>query len=397
MEIKAPGLKWIQRRASRTPTWVASVSGYEPATVNLAHLRDEPEQMAAKCALLQAEMNAWKVGIRDRTVSFDGTLRTLLSKYHTEPDSPYFSLRPGSRHPYDFYISRLMQEVGDRRLDKINGVDLKRWHKAWSNDGEKLAASKMMRAVLDAAVSYGIMCRLPACVDLREVLKVTSRKLPNPRRREQTVTANQVAMLRAAAHADGRPSSALAYALVFETTLRLWDVIGQWVPIDSPGISDVMRPRLKKKWFGVRWEDIDDSLVIRFMPSKTSQKTGMSITFPLSRAPMVMEELAHWPEADRSGPIVVYEGTGEPYFSNWFGEKWGKDRAAAGISSKVWARDLRASGITEARAAGISTDDASKVAGHASTKTTAAVYDRANLEAAERFADARVSKRKSTQ
>jgi integrase len=69
---------------------------------------------------------------------------------------------------------------------------------------------------------------------------------------------------------------------------------------------------------------------------------------------------------------------------------WARDRKTVGLSPKVWARDLRASGITEARAAGVSTDDAAKVAGHSSTKTTRAVYDRAVLAAAERFAKARV-------
>lgn len=81
--------------------------------------------------------------------------------------------------------------------------------------------------------------------------------------------------------------------------------------------------------------------------------------------------------------------------SNYFAEFCREDRKAAGISDNVWARDLRASGISEARAGGVATDDAAKVAGHASTKTTAAVYDRANLEAAERFAEARVAKRNS--
>ena len=72
---------------------------------------------------------------------------------------------------------------------------------------------------------------------------------------------------------------------------------------------------------------------------------------------------------------------------------WSRDRKAAGLPGHVWARDLRASGISEARAAGVATDDAAKVAGHASTKTTSAVYDRAALEAAERFAEARAKKR----
>ncbi|OJU05887.1 MAG: hypothetical protein BGN83_14690 [Rhizobium sp. 63-7] len=392
-ESSAPGLKWIKRKASKTPIWVASAKGYEPRTVNLSHLRDEPEHLMAKCALLQAEMNAWKVGLKDKDRSFDGSLKSILEKYQNEADSPYFALRPKSRKPYDFYLSRLMHEVGDRRLDKITGVDLKRWHDSWSEGGTRLAASKMMRAVIDAAVSYGVMCRITPCIELREVLKAASRKLPNPKRREVVITAAQVAALREAAHAAGRPSSALAYALVYETTLRLWDVIGQWVPVDSDGISDIVNPRTGNKWFGLRWEDIDDALVLKYMPSKTSMKTGLSVTYPLRAAPMVMEELAYWPADKRTGPVIAYEMNGRPYLSEVFSSMWSRDRKAAGLPGHVWARDLRASGISEARAAGVATDDAAKVAGHASTKTTSAVYDRAALEAAERFAEARAEKR----
>lgn len=392
-EIKAPGLKWISRRASRTPIWVASVKGYAPKTVNLAHLRDEPEQMVAKCALLQAEMNLWKAGDRERICGFDGRLKSILEKYQNEPDSPYFALRPKSRKPYDFYLARLIHEVGDRHVDKITGVDLKRWHDSWSEGGKRLAASKMMRAVIDAAVSYGVMCRITPCIELREVLKAASRKLPNPKRREIVITADQVVALRLAAHAAGRPSSALAYALVYETTLRLWDVIGQWVPVESPGISDVVNTRTGNKWFGLRWDDIDEDLVLRYMPSKTSMKTGLSVSYPLNRAQMVMEELAHWTADKRTGPVVVYEMNGRPYLSEVFSSMWSRDRKAAGLPGNVWARDLRASGISEARAGGVATDDAAKVAGHASTKTTSAVYDRATLEAAERFADARSKRR----
>lgn len=395
-EIEAPGLKWIQRRASRTPTWVASVKGYEPRTVNLAHLRDEPEQLSAKCALLQAEMNAWKAGLKGKESEFDGTLGALLKKYQTEQDSPYFALRPHSRKPYDHYLPKLIAVVGDRRLDKITGIDLKRWHEGWSDGGKHLAASKLMRAVVDAAVSYGIMCRLDACIELKEVLRAASRKLPNPKRREVVITADQVIALRTAAHEAGRPSSALAYALVYETTLRLWDVIGQWVPTDSPGISDVVNTRTGNKWFGLRWEDIDEQLVLRYVPSKTSMKTGLAVTYPLSHAPMVMDELSHWPTEKRTGPVVVYEMNDRPYLSEVFSSMWSRDRKAAGLPSNVWARDLRASGISEARAGGVATDDAAKVAGHASTKTTSAVYDRAVLEAAERFAEARTNRRNPT-
>jgi len=76
-------------------------------------------------------------------------------------------------------------------------------------------------------------------------------------------------------------------------------------------------------------------------------------------------------------------------------QRWSVDRKAAGLPVGLWARDLRASGITEGRASAASLDDASKVAGHTATKTTKK-YDRAVLEAADRFADARVKGREQS-
>ncbi|MGO4836355.1 hypothetical protein AB4144_29340, partial [Rhizobiaceae sp. 2RAB30] len=76
-----------------------------------------------------------------------------------------------------------------------------------------------------------------------------------------------------------------------------------------------------------------------------------------------------------------------------FANRFAKDRTAAGLDKSFWAWDLRASGITEGRAADASTDDAAKVAGHSSKRTTAKIYDRAVLEAADRFAEARLKGR----
>ncbi|WP_181173912.1 tyrosine-type recombinase/integrase [Mesorhizobium sp. B2-5-7] len=300
--------------------------------------------------------------------------------------SNFHKLRPASRGVYLHYLGQIEKEIGSRTVGDVSGLDLKEWHVRWSSDGRHLAASNMCRAVLLAVVAFGVEARLAGCAELAVSLRAANRNLPNPKRRESVITAEQVVALRAAAHADKRPSSALAYALVYETTMRLWDVI-----------------------LGMQWEDIDANLVMRHVPSKTSTKTGLAITYPLTRAPMVVEELVfagairleqangidRYVLADRPvGPMVVCEGTGRPYLASSFREQWRKDRNAAGVPANVWARDLRASGITEGRASGVSTDDAAKVAGHASTKTTAAVYDRATLEAAERFADARAAYRK---
>jgi integrase len=54
-------------------------------------------------------------------------------------------------------------------------------------------------------------------------------------------------------------------------------------------------------------------------------------------------------------------------------------------------------GITEGRAADASTDDLAKIAGHTDKKTTARIYDRAQIEAARRVAAARLAHRKKTE
>lgn len=402
---KPKGLVWRKTKNGRTPYWRSPDKEFPLGHhVNLSALAEHPALLGARCQALQAEYDAWKMGVAGHVTVNDETIGAILHNYRSDPDSTFHKLRHGSKHPYSYYLERLDDQIGKRRLDTVTGLDLQRWHNEWSKSGQHLAAAKMMRAVLDAAIAFGIMRSKPgspglrALTELRIIFKTTSRKLPSPKRREFTISAEQVVALRQSAHADGRPSMALTYAMVFETTLRLWDVIGQWWPLDSALVTDVIAApsgsrKHTKKWFGIRWEDIDENMVLRYTPSKTSEKTGLAITYPLTKAPMVLDELAHWPVEERQGPIIVYEGTGEPYSSSYFAEKFRIDRKAAGISSLVWARDLRASAISEARAGGVATDDAAKVAGHSSTKTTAAVYDRAALAASERFADARVKGR----
>jgi integrase len=396
-KLKAPGLKWMKRVGGRIPVWVADEadvkSGYQPKTVNLSFLGNDPDLIIAKCNALQTDMLLFRAGHRTRKMEFDGTVRSLLYLYQNHEESPYHQLKPGSLRPYNHYLGRLEHHIGVRRVDGIDGIDIRRWHKQWSTDGKHLAAAAMVRAVLEAAVSFGVMMRLKGCSDLLVTIQEARRKLPGPRPRKAVLTPDQIVAARQSAHQRGRASSALAYALAFETTLRLWDVIGQWWPMDMGGISAVLDPHRKEKWFGLRWEDIDEDMVLRYQPSKTEDTTGKEIVYPLAKAPMVLEELAHWPVDQRTGPIIVAEEFGLPYRASIFTQRWSVDRKAAGISKKIWARDLRASGITEGMALNASLDDAGKVAGHNTKATTAKIYDRAVLEAADRFAEVRTKGR----
>lgn len=394
--VKAPGLKWRKLAGGLSPVWVADEAdvknGYLPKTVNLKHLCGYPDMLVAKCNALQADMLLWRTGHRHDPLKFDGTVRALLDIYELHEESPYRRLKPGSLRPYRHYLKQLRGHIGALRLGDISGVDIVKWHRIWSEDGKHLAAAAMARAVLEAALSFGILLRLEGCPELAAISREARKKLPSPKARTAVLNAKQVAAARAAAHADGRPSAALAYALAFETTLRLWDVIGQWYPLDRPEMSEVINADLGEKWFGLRWEDIDADQRLSYAPSKTANSTAVSVNYPLTKAPMVIEELAHWPVEARTGPVIISEKTGMPYRELPFQRIWAKDRKAAGIPSTVWARDLRASGITEGRATGVSTDDAAKVAGHSSSRTTE-IYDRAVVEASDRFAEARIRAR----
>lgn len=326
-------------------------------------------------------------------LKFDGTVRALLDVYELHKRSPYRKLKPGSRVPYNHYLKRLRGHIGPVRIDDISGVDIFDWHDVWSESGRYLAAAASARAVLSAAISFGIMLRFSGCVELATVVNEAKKKLPQPRSRTQTATAEQVIAARQAVHKNGRPSSALVYALEFETTLRLWDIIGQWWLMNEGGISDVLDPERELKWFGLQWDDIGPDLILNYTPSKTTDSTRSSVSDRLTKAPMVMEELQYWPVEKRKGPAIISEETGLPYRASIFTQRWSVDRKTAGLPSTLWVRDLRASGITEGRASNVSNDDAAKVAGHNSKRTTAEVYDRAILEAADRFAEARIERR----
>lgn len=398
--IKAPGLKFQKRKNKRVPYWVADekdvLGGYSPKTVNLEYLADTPDILVAKCNSLQSDMLLWRAGYRRNGTTYDGTIKSLLELYETHPDSSFQTVKPSTRYPYTFYLAKLKGHIGPRRVDAVDGSDIIAWHKVWSSPDEpegrsKLAAAAMARAVLKAACTFGVLKRLDGAKQLLEILKLS--RFEKPASRSQVLTAEQVIAARAAAHDHKAPSRALAYALTFETLLRLWDTIGQWIPINDPGLSEVISPNGKEKWIGLSWHHIDEHMVLRFTPSKTSRTSNVKIVADLKLCPMVMEEIEKIPAEQRVGPVIVAERSKLPYREQRMRRGWSRDKKVAGIPVDVWARDLRASGVTEGRDGGAATDDAAKVAGHTTAKTTAAVYDRGALEAHRRFANARLSNR----
>jgi hypothetical protein len=392
--LTAPGLKWRRRAdGASVPYWVAKpaavAAGYQIKTANLASL--DSEQVADRCAALEAEMIAWLAGVSGRGPAYDGTLGSLLKLYQAHEESPYRNLKRASLHAYNHYLRRLIDAYGDVRLDRVTGIEIKRWHKTWLGDGSRVASAAMAVAVMKAALRFGRVLGLPHCGELKSVL--ADLRLPKPKARTFAPTAADVEKLRAAAHALGHHRAAFAYALQFEACVRQWDLIGQWEPLSDPRPSAILHHG--KKWIGPSWSAIDRNLVLSLTPSKTERTTGAKVHVDLSRCPMIMTELAMIPVEACSGPLIVNEATGRPYARQAWEWLWQAVREAAGLPSELWNRDLRAGGVTEAQMAGAAAEDRAKVAGH-SQKVNEGVYARDRLVASNRVIEARQRFREGT-
>jgi integrase len=392
-EISTPGLRWRPRKGGFIPYWMPSPAAvaakYPSGAVNLQSLMNSPADLVARCEFLQAQMQEWLSGQGHTTTGFDNTIRAVIDLYQTHPDSPYHKLKPGTLRPYAHYLGKIRFAVGSRDIMHVTGNDVIRWHADWTSNGRHVAAGQMAASVLKAALTFCRNAGYRQCQQLRD--DISNLRLASPRPRSMYATAADVIAARKAAHSLGLPSAALCYALQFETALRLWDVAGQWHPLDSPVVSAVIQRGAK--WAGLEWRHIGSDFVLRYAPTKTEHSTAVEVILDLRLCPMVLEELAHFPLEKRSGPVIVFERTGVPYNRANLNKTWAAVRKTAGLSDQLWGRDLRASAITEARAAGTTTDDASRVAGHSKPRITAAVYDRAKLEAHQRFQGARVGKR----
>lgn len=395
MRPTSPGLKWRKRReVSDVPYWFAdpkAVSGgYPVKSENLSRYAHDAELLVSRCETLQTALLVWKSGLKPKRPGFDGSFKALFDLYQTDEESPLHSLKYGTIKIYTLYLKQLIAYHGDVSIEdeETDGRLVKRWFRKWRSESgrDQLSVALMKLAILKAAVSFGIVCRKPGCIEFQAVLKeLEFDSLPS---RAQAPTAEQIVATRKAAHAAGAPSRALLYALQFETTARQWDLIGQWLPMSDPKPSLVHSRG--KKWVGPMWSWIDEKLILNLTPTKTEDTTAVEVWFDLSVCPMVMEELALI-SPRQSGPLIVNERTGLPYREATFSEYWRPDFKAAGLPKKFWNRDLRAGGISEGDKAGASRDDRRTVAGHANESTTEG-YERGtvSLEAHRRTMQKRV-------
>lgn len=376
----APGLVLRARKAGWAAIWQARHDliqrGYPIKQLALELIGDEPtdEQRAYisdKCISLQADMLAWGHGGTPTLGMFDGTLGSLIDCYQTDADSAYRKARYRTRLNYDSLCRRVMRDHGDELLADIKARLLLRWHEDWIKSGIPTAHSLM--GMLRIAFGFGVtMLESAECERLCGVLH--HMKFPMGRPRKERMTAEQANAIRAKAHEMKVPEIALAQALQFECTLRQKDVIGEWVPMEEPGMS--LTTHNGMKWLrGLRWEEIDANLTLRH----TTSKKDKDIEVDLHLAPMVLEELARFGGMlPANGPIIVKEH-GRPYRTQNFREQWRKVATAAGVPKNVWNMDTRAGAITEATDAGADLEHVRHAATHSNINMTQR-YSRGGIE-----------------
>lgn len=383
---EAPGLIWKPRKEGWVAYWQARSDivrdGFETATVRLWEGVEPSEidrlHLSEQCKRLQADMLLWS---KDRASSrmnvFDGTVKTLIQCFQTDPNSRYHKLRYSTRRNHDTLLRRITNRHGDERLSDIKARTLLSWSEEWGDHGQMLSTWQAVRGQLRVLFSFGFALLEDAeCDRLCRVMSSKAMQFETPNPKKQAMTATQAALVCKVAHDHfGWHSIALAQTIQFEGILRQRDAIGEWVPLSEPGTSDITWEG--QKWIrGVRWNAINENLIL----THTTSKKQKVIEIDLKLAPMVMEELALMVGVSpamltrdmlpASGAVIVNTVTGMPYDASEFRRKWRLIANKAGLPKEVKNMHSRHGGVTEAIQAGAPPDQVRRAATHSNIKTT---------------------------
>jgi integrase len=320
----------------------------------------------------------------DKPIVFDGTIAGIIKHYQTHPESPYHELDDGSQRSYDHDLRVICRTVGERRVDRLNGIDFRRWYKQFKRPEREGGPERISRAhhlitTVRIIFSFGVELGLPHAKRVRDALSEID--FPDAPPRNQRVTYEQAVAVITKAHELGYPEIALAQALQFEGTLRQTDVIGKWQKKKSD-------PNVREWGTGIVWSEISADRILKHRTGKR----GREVLLDLKLYPLVVAELDRLAAVPRVGPVIIDSKTGEPFKYRVYARRWREIARAAGIPDDVWNRDSRAGGVTEGGDAGADIEDLRQHAGHANIRMTQR-YDRQTLVKTSRVAQARVKYR----
>jgi hypothetical protein len=415
VELDAPGLEIRQRKNGVCDLyWIASAEarkrGYLPRTerlyFDLKSLKDR-QDLEQRCKVLTGEMLAW-IGDPEgqKKPVYDGTVAALIRCYQTDENSPYRGLAQNTQRGYDDWCRTLERAIGKRRVDRLNGQDLRNCFLALLQPAAPRGAPRVrlakacVRSMLSILLSYGAELGLPGCLELSQVLERMTLRVPKDVQQAWTSRRpTKAAMMyehAAAIVAEGlrrgtrrHRSVALGVAAQFEFTLRQIDVIGEW---QKPNRAVAVEPGIitSRGWVwrsGLRFEDFAGGTL-----DLTTSKTLARATFDVTAYPLFQKALAAIPDRERHGPLVVDE-RGLPVRRRYYQDLYRDVADAAGVPRAVWNMFARHGGVTEAHESGADLVDVSKHAQHSDLNTTNRHYIVPSVETSRRVARARVEHR----
>jgi hypothetical protein len=329
------------------------------------------------------------------------TMAALVHCYRTDPDSTYLENRYHVRVNRDSMLRRIVAKHGSEPLSAINTRVILSWYREWTGGGEKLATGSAFIGQLRTLFAFGAtLLQDPECERLCGALH--RRRFASSKGKDISLTAEDVIAIRAKAHEFGWESIAMAQAFQWECTFRQKDCVGEMVPISEPGLSDVHKDGWK--WMrGIRWEEIDENLILRHV---TSKKQKLS-TVDLKLADFVLEELQAYCEGQpvveihrttnpvtgkvtetytarrhllpASGPIILNEQTAFPWSGNEYRRKWRILARACGLPDTKKSMGSRHGAIKEAIQAGVPMEYVRHAAVHSDLSQTSH-YDNSQAE-----------------
>src|SRR5262245_30496037 len=240
--LQSRGLSWRKRSNRFVALWVARRDlvdkGYPVATQRIWPPTDSTETVptytewlyiSSECERLQNEMLAWCRTSKQTNpiLAFNGTLKSLINVYQVDKDSSYHGLRHETRKRYDSVLRILALAVGNAMLSQLIFRNFQPWHEGFRGDVKQNGATIEVGGMVERAhgmmgklrilFSYGALALSGEggkdCERLRGVL--AKMEFPRGQARTSFVTAAYATAIRHKAHEMGRPSIALAQAIMF--------------------------------------------------------------------------------------------------------------------------------------------------------------------------------------
>jgi hypothetical protein len=413
--LDAPGLDPRRRQNGLALYWVAPEiarkRGFTPASVRMHYdvrTAEGRDALAARCRALWAEARDWLGDpARQSQLVYDGTVASLIKIYQKHENSPYRALRPNTRKGYDDWCTRLERYAGARRIDRLDGTDLRRWFGDFVAPSKPGAAPRIRQArgivqqMFPILLAFGVELKLPDCLALLTVIQHMEFRV-SPAVREQAIamkpkrsamTYEHAAAIVRAGIGKGTKrhrSVALGTAAQFEFTLSQIDVIGSWEPIEHGAVIEPGQiVRSRQIWRpGLRYEDLAGGTL-----EINRSKTFVGAVFDVKEYPLFAEAMQAVPDDERSGPLVVNE-SGLPMARYTYADLFRELADEAKVPREVFSMTARHGGASEARASGVPLEDTSEHLQHSNIATTKKHYVQPSIETTRRVARARVASRK---